>query len=99
MDIGGTTTDAGALVNGFPRESSIAVDIGGVRTNFRMPDILSIGLGGGSLVVADGGRVRVGPQSGGDRILTEALVFGGSQVEATDSAVARGAGQIGDRGP
>src|SRR6185312_13777932 len=40
MDVGGTTTDIGALVRGFPRESSVAVEIGGVRTNFRMPDIL-----------------------------------------------------------
>jgi len=45
VDIGGTTTDVGALVHGFPRESAVSVDIGGVRTNFRMPDILSIGLG------------------------------------------------------
>jgi N-methylhydantoinase A/oxoprolinase/acetone carboxylase beta subunit len=97
MDIGGTTTDAGALVNGFPRESSIAVDIGGVRTNFRMPDILSIGLGGGSLVAAEGGRVRVGPQSVGYRILTEALVFGGTQLTATDIAVAAGYAEVGDR--
>ena len=97
MDIGGTTTDVGALVNSFPRESSIAVDIGGVRTNFRMPDILSIGLGGGSLVVAKNGRVRVGPQSVGYRILTEAIVFGGSQLTATDIAVAAGYAEIGDR--
>ena len=97
MDIGGTTTDAGALVNGFPRESSIAVDIGGVRTNFRMPDILSIGLGGGSLVAAEGGRVRIGPQSVGYRILTEALVFGGTRLTATDIAVAAGYAEIGDR--
>ena len=97
MDIGGTTADAGALVNGFPRESSIAVDIGGVRTNFRMPDILSIGLGGGSLVVAEKGGVRVGPQSVGYRILTEAMVFGGSQLTATDIAVAAGYAEIGDR--
>ena len=97
MDIGGTTADAGALVNGFPRESSIAVDIGGVRTNFRMPDILSIGLGGGSLIVAENGRVKVGPQSVGYRILTEAMVFGGSQLTATDIAVAAGYADIGDR--
>jgi N-methylhydantoinase A/oxoprolinase/acetone carboxylase beta subunit len=97
MDIGGTTTDAGALVSGFPRESSIAVDIGGVRTNFRMPDILSIGLGGGSLVAAEGGQVRVGPQSVGYRILGEALVFGGTQLTATDIAVAAGYAEIGDR--
>lgn len=98
MDIGGTTTDVGALAHGFPRESSVAVDIGGVRTNFRMPDLLSIGLGGGSLVEAKDGRVRVGPRSVGYRITTEALVFGGSQLTATDVAVAAGYADVGDRG-
>jgi N-methylhydantoinase A/oxoprolinase/acetone carboxylase beta subunit len=97
MDIGGTTADVGALQNGFPRESSIAVDIGGVRTNFRMPDILSIGLGGGSLVASDGGRVRIGPRSVGSRLITDALVFGGSQLTATDIAVAAGYAEVGDR--
>ncbi|MCZ8133179.1 MAG: hydantoinase/oxoprolinase family protein [Steroidobacteraceae bacterium] len=97
MDIGGTTTDVGALVNGFPRESAVAVDIGGVRTNFRMPDLLSIGLGGGSLVVVEDGRVRVGPRSVGYRITSEALVFGGTQLTATDVAVAAGYADIGDR--
>ena len=52
VDIGGTTSDVGALTHGFPREASVAVDIGGVRTNFRMPDVYSFGLGGGSLVRA-----------------------------------------------
>jgi N-methylhydantoinase A/oxoprolinase/acetone carboxylase beta subunit len=98
MDIGGTTTDVGALINGFPRESSVAVDIGGVRTNFRMPDLLSIGLGGGSLVHTEGGRVRVGPRSVGYRITSEALVFGGSELTATDIAVAAGYADVGDRG-
>lgn len=97
MDIGGTTADVGALVNGFPRESSIAVDIGGVRTNFRMPDILSIGLGGGSHVTVDNGVVRVGPRSVGYRLLTDALVFGGEQLTATDIAVAAGYAEVGDR--
>ena len=97
MDIGGTTTDVGALVNGAPRESAIAVDIGGVRTNFRMPDLISIGLGGGSLVVAEGGKVKVGPRSVGYRITTEAMVFGGSQLTATDIAVAAGYADVGDK--
>src|SRR3546814_14694551 len=44
IDIGGTTSDLGVLINGFPRQSTVHVDVGGVRTNFRMPDILSIGL-------------------------------------------------------
>ncbi len=97
MDIGGTTTDVGALVQRFPRESAVAVDIGGVRTNFRMPDLLSIGLGGGSLVTSEGGRIRVGPRSVGYRITSEALVFGGGQLTATDIAVAAGYAEIGDR--
>lgn len=50
IDVGGTTTDLGVIQNGFPRESGVAVTIGGVRTNFRMPDVVSIGLGGGSIV-------------------------------------------------
>jgi N-methylhydantoinase A/oxoprolinase/acetone carboxylase beta subunit len=97
IDIGGTTTDVGALTQGFPRESSVAVNIGGVRTNFRMPDILSIGLGGGSLVISEGSRVRIGPRSVGYRITREALVFGGKQLTATDIAVAAGYADVGDR--
>ena len=50
IDVGGTSTDIGVLVGGFPRESSQAVEIGGIRTNFRMPDIVSIAVGGGTIV-------------------------------------------------
>ena len=56
LDIGGTTTDVGLLQKGFPRQASTTADIGGVRTNFRMPDVFSIGLGGGSLVREEAGR-------------------------------------------
>jgi N-methylhydantoinase A/oxoprolinase/acetone carboxylase beta subunit len=95
-DIGGTTTDIGVLAEGFPRESALAVDIGGVRTNFRMPDLLSVGLGGGSLVRTDG-PVRVGPQSVGYRLAQDARVFGGETLTATDIAVAAGYADIGDK--
>src|SRR5258707_13132336 len=50
VDVGGTTSDVGILQQGFPREASGAIDIGGVRTTFRMPDVFSLGLGGGSIV-------------------------------------------------
>lgn len=96
-DIGGTTTDIGVLNGGFPRESSVLVDIGGVRTNFRMPDVLAIGLGGGSYVKYDGGSVSVGPRSVGYKIDSEALVFGGNTVTATDIAIAAGHTSFGDR--
>ena len=47
------------LVNGFPRESSQGVEIGGIRTNFRMPDLVTIALGGGTVVAGDPTAVRV----------------------------------------
>lgn len=96
IDIGGTTTDIGVLSGGFPRESSVAVDIGGVRTNFRMPDILSIGLGGGSKVERTAVGIQVGPRSVGYRIREEALVFGGGTLTATDIAVAARNCSVGD---
>jgi N-methylhydantoinase A/oxoprolinase/acetone carboxylase beta subunit len=96
VDIGGTTTDVGSLVRSFPRESAFAGDIGGVRTNFRMPDLVSIGLGGGSLV-SFGAKTRVGPQSVGYELVHEARVFGGATLTATDIAVAAGSVDIGNR--
>ena len=95
VDIGGTTSDIGVLRGGFPRESNRAVDVGGVRTNFRMPDIMAIGLGGGSIVSADG--TSIGPQSVGHRLVSEAKVFGGDTLTATDIVVAAGYADIGDR--
>ncbi len=93
VDIGGTTSDIGVLRNSFPRESHLVVDVGGVRTNFRMPDILAIGLGGGSLVSSDG--KTVGPSSVGHQLISEGLVFGGNTLTSTDIAVAAGKAHIG----
>jgi N-methylhydantoinase A/oxoprolinase/acetone carboxylase beta subunit len=101
VDVGGTSTDVGVLGAGFPRESAVAVEIGGVQTNFRMPDLFSIGLGGGSIVRQDGdasdGKVRVGPDSVGYAITEEALCFGGSTLTMTDVAVAQGMADVGER--
>ncbi|MEU8282085.1 hydantoinase/oxoprolinase family protein [Micrococcus luteus] len=94
VDVGGTTADIGLLVNGFPRQTSNEVKVAGIRTNFRMPDVLSIGIGGGSLVDEKTGEV--GPESVGHRLLSEALVFGGDTLTATDIAVAAGRVSIGD---
>ena len=100
IDVGGTTTDFGVIQNGFPRESSVAVTIGGVRTNFRMPDVISIGLGGGSIVRWEEGKphtVTVGPDSVGYAITEKALVFGGDTVTATDIAVLLGITELGEK--
>ncbi len=97
VDIGGTTSDVGSLHKGFPRQATVAVEVGGVRTNFRMPDVFSIGLGGGSLVVDDADGIKVGPRSVGYRIATEALIFGGSTLTTSDVMVAAGRADFGDK--
>ncbi|KAK6165489.1 hypothetical protein SNE40_022408 [Patella caerulea] len=108
VDIGGTTTDVGMLKNGFPREASTQVKVGGARTNFRMPDVLSIGLGGGSYVEACYNddktvkRVSVGPLSAGYNLQNEAFIFSSNgarssrNLTASDIAVAAGMASLGD---
>jgi len=96
VDVGGTSTDVGVLANGFPRESSYGVEIGGIRTNFRMPDLVTIALGGGSVISLESGAARIGPRSVGYRLETEALVFGGAVPTLTDSAVATGRAALGN---
>ena len=100
VDVGGTSSDVGQLKNGFPREANSVVEIGGVRTLFRMPDLYSIGLGGGILVRqgTNGEPLSVGPESVGYRLTREALVFGGATATATDAAVKAGVVEIGDAG-
>jgi N-methylhydantoinase A/oxoprolinase/acetone carboxylase beta subunit len=99
VDVGGTTTDIGSLRHGFPREANNVVEIGGVRTLFRMPDLLSLGLGGGTLVSPAAGSTLpiIGPASVGYRLTEQALVFGGDVLTVTDVAVAAGLIDLGDR--
>nr|XP_006811539.1 PREDICTED: uncharacterized protein LOC100375797 [Saccoglossus kowalevskii] len=105
LDIGGTSTDVGCLNKGLPRLASTHVELGGVRTNFRMPDVLCIGLGGGShvnMVQSNNGKksVKVGPLSCGNNLTVQGMVFGepvGEKVlTATDIAVAAGLVNLGD---
>jgi N-methylhydantoinase A/oxoprolinase/acetone carboxylase beta subunit len=95
-DVGGTSTDIGVLVGGFPRESTTPAEIGGVRTNFRMPDLVSLALGGGSIVRRANGQATVGPDSVGYELVRRALVFEGDTPTLTDAAVAAGRAELGD---
>jgi N-methylhydantoinase A/oxoprolinase/acetone carboxylase beta subunit len=94
IDIGGTTTDIGVLVAGFPRSRSEGAEIAGIATNFRLPDVLSFGLGGGSHV--DLSPLEIGPLSVGFRLTERARVFGGPDLTATDIAVAGGLTPLGN---
>jgi DUF917 family protein/N-methylhydantoinase A/oxoprolinase/acetone carboxylase beta subunit len=91
-DIGGTSCDLAAMINGFARESSTYIEIGGVRTNFRMPNIQSIGIGGGSIIKFsdDGEKVKVGPTSVGYNLFTCGKSFNGDILTTTDFALKSG---------
>jgi len=94
IDVGGTSADAGILVDGFPRESTAAVEVGGVRTNFRMPDLISMGLGGGTIVrdsrSNNGDSLAIGPDSVGYAVATDAICVGGSTLTLSDISLAAG---------
>jgi N-methylhydantoinase A/oxoprolinase/acetone carboxylase beta subunit len=98
VDIGGTTSDVGVLLpSGLPRQASAFVTVAGVRMNYAMPHLHSIGLGGGTIVREDtNGKVTVGPDSVGHYLTRDALVFGGTVLTASDIAVASGKAEIGD---
>ncbi|KAJ5387880.1 hydantoinase/oxoprolinase [Penicillium cosmopolitanum] len=90
IDIGGTTSDSGLLLpNGLPRMSSIMSLVGGVRTNFALPAVESIGLGGGSIIrTMDGGAISVGPDSVALELLEKSRLFGGEFLTSTDIVAA-----------
>jgi len=60
-----------------------------------MPDVLSLPIGGGTVIHTDDedtttDSVRVGPDSLGYQLETQALAFGGQVISNTDVALAAG---------
>ncbi|HYF26316.1 MAG TPA: hydantoinase/oxoprolinase family protein [Baekduia sp.] len=89
VDVGGTTSDVGRLRGGEIRERRLGA-VEGVATSFPLPDLVSLGVGGGSIIAVRDGAVRVGPQSvraapgpacfglgGEDATITDALLLAG----------------------
>ncbi|CAF3379002.1 unnamed protein product [Rotaria socialis] len=91
IDVGGTSTDIGVIVNGRPRHTHAKVYlVDDIRVNMSMPDVLSLPLGGGTVIHVDKetGSVCVGPDSVGYQLVTQALAFGGEIITGTDVALA-----------
>ncbi|KAK6199903.1 uncharacterized protein RJT21DRAFT_37566 [Scheffersomyces amazonensis] len=87
VDVGGTTTDVGLLLaTGFPRQAATHSYVGGVRMNFSMPHVESIGLGGGTIVRNSNHneKVTIGPDSVGNEILERSIVCGGDSITVSD---------------
>jgi N-methylhydantoinase A/oxoprolinase/acetone carboxylase beta subunit len=87
VDIGGASTDVGLVRRGFPLRSLNKSTIGGVSLNFPMPDVLSIGLGGGSHIDFCSEQPKIGPKSVGKALALQSLSFGGDQLTLTDVAL------------
>jgi len=83
IDVGGTTTDVGAVNN-----STIATDrhgsVKGVPISYEMSNVHSTGVGGSSIIAVEGGKITVGPESVGAAPGPACFGFGGTQATITD---------------
>lgn len=61
-DIGGTTTDCARVEGGQALVCQEGATVGGWRTHVRALDMVTVGLGGDSLVSRVGGRLQIGPR-------------------------------------
>lgn len=89
IDIGGTSTDLGVVIDGkLPLE--MKSDIGGISTELPLVEVSSIGAGGGSIAKVENGKLRVGPESAGAIPGPVCYDLGGTEPTATDAAVVLG---------
>ncbi len=89
MDVGGTTTDIGLVENGRVRALQHG-EVEGVATSFPLCDVVSVGVGGSSILKVDGGRIRVGPESIGGAPGPACFALGGREATITDTFLVMG---------
>ncbi len=89
FDMGGTTTDVCLIADGRA-ETLPQRRLGGHPVRLPSVGVESIGAGGGSLARAEGGALRVGPQSAGARPGPACYSLGGSAPTVTDAHAAAG---------
>ena len=88
VDIGGTSTDIGMILNDFVRQSTQCYELGGIRLNMPLPDTFTLGIGGGSHIFFDStGNPSIGPHSCGKNLYKKGKAFGGAQLTLTDAAI------------
>jgi N-methylhydantoinase A len=83
IDVGGTTTDVGAVSN-----STISTDrhgsVKGVPISYEMSNVHSTGVGGSSIIAVEKGKITVGPESVGAAPGPACFGFGGTRATITD---------------
>lgn len=89
MDVGGTTTDIGLIEKGAVRADQYG-KVEGVTTGFPLCDVVSLGVGGSSIIEAVDGAIKVGPQSVGSAPGPACFGLGGRQATMTDAFLLQG---------
>jgi N-methylhydantoinase A len=89
VDVGGTTSDLGSVDKSQVR-SNLRGQVEGVESSFELCDIVSIGIGGGSIIRAENGAIKVGPQSVGAAPGPACFGLGGTSATITDAALVLG---------
>lgn len=89
IDVGGTTSDFGVVEDGQIRTDSRGA-IESVPVSLAMSDIVSVGIGGGSIIRVEDGAIKVGPQSVGSAPGPACFGLGGQQATITDVALTLG---------
>ncbi|MFZ5562772.1 MAG: hydantoinase/oxoprolinase family protein [Thermodesulfobacteriota bacterium] len=80
LDIGGTTTDIGVILNHVPVLEPLGIELAGHKTLIRALRTKSVGLGGDSVLHIIDGQLKIGPERRG-----RAMAFGGPEPTPTDA--------------
>jgi N-methylhydantoinase A len=89
-DMGGTSTDVAAILDGQPQWTTSSV-VDGLPLGLPTLDIETVGAGGGSVAALDaGGALRVGPRSAGAMPGPACYGRGGTEPTVTDANVVLG---------
>ena len=83
-DVGGTSTDVG-LVAGRQPVLRDSIDVGGLDVVQASVELVSFGIGGGSIVHVQDNRLRVGPESAGAAPGPACFGLGGREPTPTDA--------------
>lgn len=89
IDIGGTTTDIGEVREGSVREDRRG-KVEGVEVSFPLCNVVSVGVGGSSIIRVADGAIRVGPGSVGSAPGPACFGLGGTDATITDAFVLSG---------
>jgi N-methylhydantoinase A len=89
IDIGGTTTDIGEVRDNSVREDTRG-QVEGVEVSFPLCNVVSVGVGGSSVIRAHDGAIAVGPESVGSAPGPACFGLGGTQATITDAFLLTG---------